>query len=448
MAVERATPVRGRRDMKPPGRLERRFPLLFGLLGACVLGLLVANWRAYQELREAEAWRSHTHEVLLEIAELERAVQPLGGHLLCAVLGASPGAPQTLPDPAPILQRLRVRVADNAAQLRTLDELPPLLEALARGYARPIDEACRGPGRMPVTRVLDLSAIGVVHRDRILGYIALMRGVEQRLLEQRQAQLEARGDVLRRRFGLLVLATAALAALAPFGMRGVTGRLAEAYRRLRHEAIERGMAREQQRESQRRLEMVLEHVSEAVIGLDDRLRVQWLNPAGEAMFGRTRASLRGQPLAHLLPGIDEDLERPGVTPPDFDDTDAKPPEPWLTVRRAVEGRRPDGVHFIAEAVLVHGRVNGDLLGVCVCRPLVERAARAAGRPRRVAADAPVDAPVDVPLDVAVDVPLDVRLDDAPRVAGPDRAPPAAGGADDRTARETAEDPAADGRRAR
>src|SRR5688500_16844119 len=123
--------------MKPPGRLERRFPLLFGLLGACVLGLLAANWRAYEELREAEGWRHHTHEVLLEVAALEGAVQPLGGHRLCAVLGASPGAPQTVPDPAPIVQRLRAQVADNAAQLRTLDELPPLLDALARGYARP-----------------------------------------------------------------------------------------------------------------------------------------------------------------------------------------------------------------------------------------------------------------------------------------------------------------------
>ena len=435
--------------MKPPGRLERRFPLLFGLLGACVLGLLAANWRAYEELREAEAWRHHTHEVLLEIAALERAVQPLGGHLLCAVLGASPGAPQTVPDPAPIVQRLRARVSDNAAQLRTLDELPPLLDALARGYARPIDEACRGPGRMPVTRVLDLSAIGVVHRDRIQGYIGLMRGVEQRLLEQRQAQLDARSDVLRQRFGLLVLATAALAALAPFGMRGVTGRLAEAYRRLRHEAIERGMAREQQRESQRRLEMVLEHVSEAVIGLDERLRVQWLNPAGEAMFGRTRASLRGQPLAHLLPGIDEDLERPGATPPDFGDTDSQPrPEPWLMVRRAVEGRRPDGVRFIAEAVLVHGRVNGDLLGVCVCRPLVERVARAAGRPRRVAVDAPLDAPLDGAVDLPLDVPLDVPLGDQPRVNGPARDVPAIGGADDPRAPEAAEDPAGAGRRGR
>ena len=362
--------------------LERRFPLLFGLLGACVLGLLAACWLAYENLRDAERWRDHTQEVLLEVAQLERAVQPLGGHLLCAVLGASPGAPQVLPDPQGPLRRLRALVTDNPSQLRTLEELPPLLEALWRGYALPIDQACRGPGRMAVTRVLDLSAIGVVHRDRIQGYIEKLRRVEARLLEQRETRLDACARVLRERFVLLALATLALALLATLGLRGVTGRLAAVQRRLRHEVIERGMAREQQREAQRRLEMVLEHVNEAVIGLDERLRVQWLNPAGQSMFGRTRASLRGQPLAELLPGIDHELQRPDPQPLDDDDDASSRNEPWLVLRTARECRRADGVRFIAEAALVQGRVNGELIAVCVCRPLVERAPRAAERSRR------------------------------------------------------------------
>ena len=362
--------------------LERRFPLLFGLLGVCVLGLLAASWLAYEDLRDAERWRNHTNEVLLEVAQLERAVQPLGGHLLCAVLGASPGAPQVLPDPQGPLRRLRALVTDNPSQLRTLEELPPLLEALWRGYALPIDQACRGPGRMAVTRVLDLSAIGVVHRDRIQGYIEKLRRVEARLLEQRETRLDACARVLRERFVLLALATLALALLATLGLRGVTGRLAAVQRRLRHEVIERGMAREQQREAQRRLEMVLEHVNEAVIGLDERLRVQWLNPAGQSMFGRTRASLRGQPLAELLPGIDHELQRPDPQPLDDDDDASSRNEPWLVLRTARECRRADGVRFIAEAALVQGRVNGELIAVCVCRPLVERAPRAAERSRR------------------------------------------------------------------
>ena len=362
--------------------LERRFPLLFGLLGACVLGLLAACWLAYEDLRDAERWRDHTQEVLLEVAQLERAVQPLGGHLLCAVLGASPGAPQVLPDPQGALRRLRALVTDNPSQLRTLEELPPLLEALWRGYALPIDQACRGPGRMAVTRVLDLSAIGVVHRDRIQGYIEKLRRVEARLLEQRETRLDACARVLRERFVLLALATLALALLATLGLRGVTGRLAAVQRRLRHEVIERGMAREQQREAQRRLEMVLEHVNEAVIGLDERLRVQWLNPAGQSMFGRTRASLRGQPLAELLPGIDHELQRPDPQPLDDDDDASSRNEPWLVLRTARECRRADGVRFIAEAALVQGRVNGELIAVCVLRPLVERAARPAERSRR------------------------------------------------------------------
>jgi PAS domain S-box-containing protein len=288
-----------------------------------------------------------------------------------------------LPDPQGPLRRLRALVTDNPSQLRTLEELPPLLEALWRGYALPIDQACRGPGRMAVTRVLDLSAIGVVHRDRIQGYIEKLRRGESRLLEQRQARLQLCERVLSERFVLLALATLALALLATLGLRGVTGRLAAVQRRLRHEVVERGVARERQREAQRRLEMVLEHVNEAVIGLDERLRVQWLNPAGEAMFGRTRASLRGQPLSELLPGIDHELQRPDPQPLDDDDDDEPSRhEPWLVLRTARECRRADGVRFIAEAALVQGRVNGELIAVCVCRPLVERAPRAAERSRR------------------------------------------------------------------
>jgi len=216
--------------------------------------------------------------------------------------------------------------------------------------------------------VLDLSAIGVVHRDRIQGYVEKLRRVEARLLEQRQARLDASGQVLRDRFVLLALTTLALTALATLGLRGVTGRLAAVQRRLRHEVVERGVARERQREAQCRLEMVLEHVNEAVIGLDERLRVQWLNPAGEAMFGRTRASLRGQPLSELLPGIDHELQRPDPQPLDDDDDDEPSRhEPWLVLRTARECRRADGVRFIAEAALVQGRVNGELIAVCVCR---------------------------------------------------------------------------------
>ena len=73
------------------------------------------------------------------------------------------------------LRELRARVTDHPSQLRTLEDLPPLLEALGRGYALPSDQARRGPGRMAATRVLDLSAIGVVHRDRIQGYIEKLR---------------------------------------------------------------------------------------------------------------------------------------------------------------------------------------------------------------------------------------------------------------------------------
>jgi NtrC-family two-component system sensor histidine kinase KinB len=349
--------------------LERRVPLLFALLALCVLGLLAMSWKAYDDLQQAQRERDHADAVLAGLAELERATAPQSALLLCAVSGASRIEVPRPPDPLPFLERLRRLLADDAAQLGVLAELPPLLAALQRSYLEPLDQACREGRRLTDALALDYSALGVAHRSRIHGHIDELRRTERRRLFDGQARLQARSDDAGQLFALFAVATAVLAVVATIGMRGVTTRLAVANRRLRREATDRSMAQEQQRESQRRLEMVLDHIPDAVIAFDADARVQWINPAGEAMFGRFAVGLRAQPMALLVPELDHWLHWPD-TQPEID-PEVVLPESWTARRETLYGLRADGSEFPIEIALVQTRVNGERVGVCVCRDLTE-----------------------------------------------------------------------------
>lgn len=347
--------------------IERRVPLLFALLAVCVLGLLAMSWRAYGELQQAQRVRDQVDDVLAALADLEQATAPQSALLLCAANGASSIEVPRPPNPGPPLQRLRRLLEGDAPQSRVLDELPPLLEALQRSYTEPLDEACRAGRRLMLARALEIAALGVAHRSRIQGYLAELRRTEQRLLSEGQVRLQARTESAGQLFALFAVAAAVLAVVATVGMRGVTSRLADANRRLRREATERSIAQEQQRESQRRLEMVLDHIPDAVIAFDASARVQWINPAGEAMFGRAAASARAQPMSLLVPELDHWLHWP-VTQPQVE-PEALPPQSWTARRETMYGIDAEDREFPIEIALVQTRVNGERVGVCVCRDL-------------------------------------------------------------------------------
>lgn len=67
--------------------------------------------------------------------------------------------------------------------------------------------------------------------------------------------------------------------------------------------LARRMTETQQRVS--RLHAILDTAADAIIGLDSQGRVVSTNPAAERMFGFSAEQLHGQPIAKLLPGVDE-----------------------------------------------------------------------------------------------------------------------------------------------
>jgi NtrC-family two-component system sensor histidine kinase KinB len=347
------------------GGIARRVPMLFALLAVCVLGLLAMSWRAYAELQDAQAWRDDTREVLTDLDRLERATAPQPALVQCAAHGSAAAAAAEPPNPAPIIERLRKRLQDNPVQQGALDELPVLVEVLRRAYIEPLVAACRGGRVLGVERALDLAAVGVHHRGRVQQQLERLRAVELERLTEREARLQSRTDDAARLFALFAVGTVLLAVVATVGLRAFTARLADSNRRLRREATERGVVQEQLRESQRRLEMTLDHIPDGVIAFDAGTRVQWINPAAEVMFGRSRAGMRAQPVSLLIPELDHRTEWPDTVPPE----DAPAATPWHARRETMYGLRADGAEFPIEVALVQTRVGGERVGVCVCRDL-------------------------------------------------------------------------------
>jgi PAS domain S-box-containing protein len=56
------------------------------------------------------------------------------------------------------------------------------------------------------------------------------------------------------------------------------------------------------RDNEERYRLLAENASDAIVVIDERSEILYLNPAAEHLFGRQAAELRGQSLAVLLPG--------------------------------------------------------------------------------------------------------------------------------------------------
>jgi NtrC-family two-component system sensor histidine kinase KinB len=347
--------------------LERRMPLLFGLLAVCVLGLLGLGGSAYRELLDAQREQALSRAVLAEIDAIERAIAARPALLLCAVQGIALTGPPLPADAAGPLARLRELLTEPGPQQRQFEALPGQIDALQREHSAPLSEACSAGRRLGTARALEIEALGAQRRGELQATIERLRDAERGLLAERQARLDARTDEASQRFVLLALATAVLTLVATVGLRGVATRLTETSRRLRHEAHERSLAQELQHGSQRRLAMLLEHIPEAVVAFDAEARVLWTNPAGEAMFGHAHAALRRTPLARLLPELEQWLHWPD-TQPELDPGE-KLPASWTVRREAMLGLHADGREFPIELTLVQTRVGGERVGLCICREL-------------------------------------------------------------------------------
>ncbi len=358
--------------MTERSHLAWRFPLAFGALVLCLFVLLFLSWRSYGEWQSAQRAQLQAEKVLAQLAALERQVTPDAALALCAASGALPGAPAAAAagDWAGTLGVLRRLVATDAAQLQRVGALDGALQEWQQLYVQPLQRACSEGQRLGSAYVQSLYRVAEDTRARAVSTIAglhnLAAGQQAALATQLQTSIESN----RRLFMLTGAAALLLGVVSLLAMRGFTAQLTESSRALRREATERGVAKEQLLDSQRRLRMLLEHITDAVIAFDAQGKIQWLNPAGELLFRRSRQSVSTEPIAALIPALAEDLDWP-VTQPQAE-LDGLSPTPWTARRDTVTGLRPepDG-EFPLEIALVQTQVEGDRIGICLCRDLSE-----------------------------------------------------------------------------
>ncbi|HEU4459847.1 MAG TPA: ATP-binding protein [Methylibium sp.] len=349
--------------------LSWRFPLAFGALLACLVMLLWLGWRAQDELAGLQRLRLQSEQVLATLEAIEREAVPEANVALCASVGAPVGTARPAVDPAPLLAKLRGWFDEPSAQSQRVDSLAAALTEWRLAYAAPLEKACADGQRLGAAYVQSLLRVAVPNRERVRTELEALRRIELGLQAERSMRAETAAQSSRRTFALVALVSVVLGVAALLSMRSLGAQVADAERRLRREATQRGMTEEQLNETQKRLRMLLEHCADAVLAFDARGKLQWINPAAEALFHRSRAALAGESVGQLIPDLDGDLDWPVTRP--LAETDGLTPQPWSTRRETVEGTRAGGQSFALDIVLVQMRHEGGRIGLVLCRDRTE-----------------------------------------------------------------------------
>lgn len=349
--------------------LSWRFPLAFGALLACLVLLLWMGWRAYGDLVETDNLRLRSEKVLATLEALELETVPDANLALCASVGAPVGTSRTAADPAPLLARLREMFPEGSAQAQRLATLNGALTEWRLAFAAPMEKACGEGNRLGAAYVQSLLRVAMPNRERLTAEIEALRRIELGLQAERAAQAEGALQASRRYFKLIAGASLLIGIAALLAMRGLSEQVTQSERQLRREAVQRGLTEVQLGETQRRLRMLLEHCTDAVISFDEGGKLQWINPAAEVMFHRSRQALAGETIGQLIPELHDDLDWP-VTRPQAE-SEGMTPTPWTTRRETVEGLRLGGQRFTLEIVLVQTRFEGSRIGLCLCRDQTE-----------------------------------------------------------------------------
>ena len=127
-------------------------------------------------------------------------------------------------------------------------------------------------------------------------------------------------------------------------------------------------AEEELQRSQSRLSAILAIAADAIISLDDKMRITLFNEGAERMFGYTASEILGQPLDTLIPKRfhtrhHEDVRNFIASPV---------PARRMAERQVVYGLAKDGTEIPAEASITKLDVGGERIYLAVVRDVSER----------------------------------------------------------------------------
>jgi len=120
-----------------------------------------------------------------------------------------------------------------------------------------------------------------------------------------------------------------------------------------------------QRRAELRLDMLMDHAGDSILVLDDNGRIDTVNTATEALFGRTAAEMIGQPFLMLLAPHRRHPEL--LAPPETSESSIVD-----CGARELEGLRADGTTFPLELSTSEVRLEGQRLLVSIGRDITRR----------------------------------------------------------------------------
>ncbi len=359
--------------------LATRITLAFTLLAVLVA---LSAWLAWRSNAQAQVAQSSWQRVVDwedQLRQVERAATLPAGRALCAAGGMAPSGASAgaLTEREPWVEPLQ-RALQQAATFG--DETPPRLTALLKHsvelwsdqLVKPVAQACAQDAKWGWVEVQSRMRQALPAQARMDEALREALKVAQARRADAAGQWLESSQSMRRWLGWLALLSVLTGAGALIASRGFMQQLLDVRRRVFDEGREREHAKEELAVTQRRMRVLVDHVKDAVIAFDAHGDIQWINPAGEAMFGAERSDLMGASVTTLMPQLEAELqaaalvERATVT----DELGL----PWFSKTVAIEGLRLVKVAGVAERIaldvsLVQTRVGGHVVGVAVARDL-------------------------------------------------------------------------------
>jgi len=255
---------------------------------------------------------------------------------------------------------LRILLIDDAPQAET--EIARDLEA-----DMPIVDVCRAPGQVELSEAIESDRYDVVVTEAHLSWIEgldVLRAVKAHQPEHPVLMLTNQGDE--------ELAVAALQAGFDAYLRkgpGQGGRLAAAVNAALETARERAARRRAEEaliESEARHRSILEAAPDTIVTIDQRGRIESVNPTVRWMFGYEPAEVVGQPVTRLIQ-LPPDAEQVGrrLDPERSDEIDL------AAMTQATLGRRKDGSTFPLDLAISEVRLAGRCLYTGILRDISE-----------------------------------------------------------------------------
>ena len=251
-----------------PASFKSRVILAMGATLVCLIVLIIFTGRYYTQLLEAQAWSTHTYQVLASLRELEAATDADRGLPYCAATGDRVFRRVQQPpfDYEARYRQLADLVRGDGSEIQHLNRFDALWSHWTSEYLVPIQAYCdlpSGAARGGPDELNRLVAVGSSLRGQLLGELSAMERREEGLLGTRQDQLARLQLISSAVLGILATVTVLLAVVMGTSLARAASRLDRLNKELENEAVIRRGIEKRLTHSEERVRTILNNVPDA-----------------------------------------------------------------------------------------------------------------------------------------------------------------------------------------